>query len=545
MYEKGVEEMNTIFKDKNGKPLFVLGLQAHNSSNGCWEMIDKSILAVKQYHGNTIEVPVYWYQLEPEEGHFNLSMIEELIRRVRASGLHLVILWFGFSKNADLTYMPEWAKKEPGRFRLAVAPDGGVVPMMSPHCNETIEADARAFVELMRCIRRVDESERTVIAVQVENEVGYYPIDRCYSKKAQEDFDKGVPQELAGIELEDSGASGSDNTWLGRFGRYANEAFSSWYFGIAIERITTAGKKVYPDIPFFMNTMVGEIRQEIAGQSYASGSPVGRVLDIWKQAAPSISVFAPDIYHPCKSAYLRVCKSHARKDNPLFIPETGTGGESFAINHIHAAVDYGAIGICGFGAEHTLNSDGTLTEESRNVATTMQIIKSMSPVLLKYRGTDKLFCVTQEEFQNLSHVKREKYHITFHFTHKNEKGSILGRSLRIGSLIADNPDVFNRRGRAIIYEASPYEYFIAGVGLTARFLLRTEPNDPCPYKTYMTRTATELGALTIEEGHFTPDGKWICEFVRRGDEIDCGAFVYPGIVLRVKLNPQICQTIDW
>ena len=59
--------MQTIFKDKNGKAIYVLGLQSHNSSNGSSEMIDKSISAVKQYHGNTLEVPVYWYQLEPDE----------------------------------------------------------------------------------------------------------------------------------------------------------------------------------------------------------------------------------------------------------------------------------------------------------------------------------------------------------------------------------------------------------------------------------------------------------------------------------------------
>ena len=199
--------METIFKDKTGKPVYVLGLQAHNSSNGCWEMIDRSISAVKQYHGNTLEVPVYWYQIEPEEGRFDLNMVRTLIKKVRENELYLIILWFGFSKNADLTYMPEWAKKDTARFRLAVGPDGGVVPMMSVHCEETIEADKRAFMELISCIKAEDEAERTVLAVQVENEVGYYPIDRCYSKKAQEDFDKGVPEELNGVELEGSDAS--------------------------------------------------------------------------------------------------------------------------------------------------------------------------------------------------------------------------------------------------------------------------------------------------------------------------------------------------
>ncbi|MBR2223260.1 MAG: beta-galactosidase, partial [Christensenellaceae bacterium] len=259
--------MQTIFKDKNRKPIYVLGLQSHNSSNGSSEMIDKSISAVKQYHGNTLEVPVYWYQLEPEEGVFDLSMVEWLISRVRASGLHLVILWFGFSKNCDLTYVPNWVKADPRRFRLAHHADGGVVPMMSPHCRETIEADKKAFVRLMEGIRAFDEKERTVIAVQVENEFGLYPTDRDYSKLGQADFDLGVPAALDGVELEDSGASHRDNSWNGRFGRYANEAFSSYYFGRAIEEIASAGKEIYPDMPLYVNTSIGENRQEVGGQS--------------------------------------------------------------------------------------------------------------------------------------------------------------------------------------------------------------------------------------------------------------------------------------
>ena len=35
---------------------------------------------------------------------------------------------------------------------------------------------------------------------------------------------------------------------------------------------------------------------EIAGFSYSSGTPCGRTLDIWRRTAPSIDLFAPDIY---------------------------------------------------------------------------------------------------------------------------------------------------------------------------------------------------------------------------------------------------------
>ena len=92
---------------------------------------------------------------------------------------------------------------------------------------------------------------------------------------------------------------------------------------------------------------------------------------------------------------------------------------------------YNAIGICGFGAESTLDGNGRLTEASQKVADTMEIIRSMSPMLQKYGGTEKIFCVTQEEFQKLAYVKRKLYHITFYFTTLNEKGRPLGKNLRV------------------------------------------------------------------------------------------------------------------
>ena len=529
--------MDTIFHDRQGRPVYVLGLQAHNSSNGCWEMIDRAIAAVKQYHGNTIEAPVYWYQLEPEEGRYDLSQVRELIRRVRAAGLHLIILWFGFSKNADITYMPEWAKADPERFWMAVGPDGEVTPQISPFCEECIEADKRAFVKLMEAVRAEDESERTVLAVQVENEIGLYPLDRCYSAAAQQAFEHGVPDELMDVCVPDSGAKDAGRDWYAHFGRHAHEVFTCWHFARAIEKIAAAGKKAY-DIPMHINAVVGELRQELAGQSYSSGSPVGRMIDVYKRGAPSIALCAPDIYVAFKKGYLRVCEAHSRSNNPLFIPETGTAGDAFAVNILHAAGDYGAIGICGFGAEHTLDSHGQLLAESRPVADSMLMLFQMAPILLKHGGTGKIFTVSQEEYQDLAYVKRDKWHITFHFTAHGKKGMALGRNMRVAPLLADDPNRFEQRGRAIVYEANEHEFFIVGVGFTARFLRRAEPDDPRPYITYASRASTELAALSIEEGHFDEDGRWVCEFMRRGDEVDCGAFVYPGIVLRVKLSPK-------
>ena len=529
--------METIFKDRDGSPIYVLGLQTHNSSFCCDEMIDAAIEAVKKYHGNTLEVPIYWYKTEPSEGVYDFSEVEKLIERVRSASLKLVLLWFGSSKNADITYMPEWVKADPERFWLAQGPDGQVTAQISPFCTECYEADKRAFVELMKTVKRVDEEYRTVIAVQVENEIGIYPLDRCYSRAAQAEFDKGVPDALMDLVIPDSGARDKGRDWYEHFGRHAHEVFTCWSFAKVIENIASAGKRVY-NLPMYLNAVVGELRQELAGQSYSSGSPVGRMIDVYKRGAPSISICAPDVYLPHKSGYLRICASHTRPDNPLFIPETGTSGDAFAVNILHAAADFGAIGICGFGAEHVLKTDGELVDEARPVADSMQMLSMMAPALLRYGGTDRIFAVSQDEYQSLRHVLRKKWHITFNFTNRNGKGYLLGYNMRVCHRLADDHSLFDQRGRAIVYEANDDEFFIAGVGFTARFLRRADPYDTRPYANYMSRASTELAALTIEEGHFDSDLNWVCEFVRRGDEVDCGAFVYPGIILRVKLNPK-------
>ena len=57
--------MNRFFTDKQGNPLLLTGLQAHNSSTGT-DMLDKAIHAVKLYGGNVLETPIYWYAIEPE-----------------------------------------------------------------------------------------------------------------------------------------------------------------------------------------------------------------------------------------------------------------------------------------------------------------------------------------------------------------------------------------------------------------------------------------------------------------------------------------------
>src|ERR1700759_4726692 len=89
----------------DGEPFFILGAQVHNSSGwpgmmpGVWRSLDAM-------HANTLEVPLYWEQMEPQPGKFDFSFIDTLLRQSRAHNVHMVLLWFGTWKNGSNQYMP-------------------------------------------------------------------------------------------------------------------------------------------------------------------------------------------------------------------------------------------------------------------------------------------------------------------------------------------------------------------------------------------------------------------------------------------------------
>ena len=168
------------------------------------------------------------------------------------------------------------------------------------------------------------------------------------------------------------------------------------YQAVYIDEIAAAGKKIY-DIPMYVNAAVGDPMGE-GGFGYNSGGPVVRVLDIWKKAAPTIDLLCPDIYTPAKEYYTHFCNAYARDDNPLFIPESGFRGTSGALNVIRAIADYGAIGVCCFGAESALDENDEVNEESQETAISFQMVRNIAPLLIKYHETRNIRSLIQKEF---------------------------------------------------------------------------------------------------------------------------------------------------
>jgi len=87
----------------DGEPYLMLGVQANNSS--AWPAyLDKVWPAAETLHANTVELPIYWEQLEATQGKFDFSVVDLILRQAREHHVRLVLLWFGTWKNGSSHY---------------------------------------------------------------------------------------------------------------------------------------------------------------------------------------------------------------------------------------------------------------------------------------------------------------------------------------------------------------------------------------------------------------------------------------------------------
>lgn len=348
----------------DGKPFFILGGQAHNSS-GWPGMMPELFSAVKTMHLNTVEIPIYWEQVEAKPGKFNFSLVDTLLAQARAHQVRLVILWFGTWKNGSNHYMPEWMKREAAKYPNITGSKGQAIDSPSPIAKTTLEADIKAFTQVMHHLKQADP-QHTVIMVQVENEAGAWGSVRDYSPAAQKLFQAAVPPQLLQPEVLNSlnvpvVASG---TWQQVFGDRADEYFQAWYVASFIGKVAAAGKAEYP-LPMYVNCALREPFSNPTADTYESGGPTDNVIPIWKAAAPVIDLLAPDIYLQGSKKILKVIELYDRPNNALFVPEAAL---SFAnAKYLYEVIGRGGIGFSPFGIDANV-PEGQPAETSERLA---------------------------------------------------------------------------------------------------------------------------------------------------------------------------------
>lgn len=380
----------------DGKPFFILGGQAHNSS--AWPgMMRQLWLAAEKMHLNTLEVPIYWEQVEAEPGKFDFSMIDMLLAQAREHKVHLVLLWFATWKNGSSHYMPEWMKREPAKYPNITGAKGQPIDSPSPNTTATMEADIKAFATVMRHLKKAD-TQHTVIMMQVENESGSWGSVRDYSPLAQKLFEGNVPAELLtpGVLNALRIPTGSGGSWQKVFGDRADEYFQAWSIARFVGKVTAAGKAEYA-LPMYVNAALRDPLTNPSATNYESGGPTDNVIPIWKTAAPSIDLVAPDIYLNGSEKVLKVLDLYDRPDNALFVPEIALSPEK--VKYLYEVFAHGGIGFSPFGIDDNGNGS-TETELTERLAPFAQEYAMLSPVmreLAKWSFEGKVKAVVEHE----------------------------------------------------------------------------------------------------------------------------------------------------
>jgi hypothetical protein len=486
----------------DGKPFIVLGAQVMNSSG--WPSSIESLLAgAESMHLNTLEVPVYWENVEPEEGRFRFDTFDNIIRLARGRNLHLVMLWFGTWKNGTMDYAPAWVKNNTQRFPRMLDSGGHPVRVLTPLSEENRNADRKAFAQVMRHLKEVDGEQHTVILVQVENEPGSLFTDRDYSHKADEELAGTVPAKLT------EALGKKPGTWAQVFGAEAPECFSAYAVSTYVNAVAEAGKKEYP-LPAYVNVWLREQKNFMRpGEAYPSGGGTLNVLNIWKAMTPSLDAVAPDNYVLDYQNYQKVLAGYHRPDNPLLVPETG--GPRFASNIFYALGDFDSLGYAPFGLDAMLG-DGKVLDIAKGFADDCRLLGPSLPLIARLQGTGKLHSAVEEQYLTDRLIPSSKFDVLVQFGNLHpEYGGIFG---------TQTPGM---TGRALVAELAPDEFIVIGFDAHVQF----RP----------VRGSKEQNAqfLRVEEGTFV-DGEWQTTKVLNGDQTFFAANLpAQGATLRIKL----------
>ena len=479
-----------------GRPYLILGGQIHNSSAWPSELpqVWESMAAL---HANTLEAPVYWEQMEPREGQFDYTNVDELVKGARTHDLHLVLLWFGTWKNGNMHYVPGWVKADPKRFPNVIRPDGEPIDVLSPLSRNTQRADQAAFVALMRHLKEIDGEQHTVVMVQVENEAGNIGSVRDNSAEANRLFAGPVPADLL------QAAHKQPGTWQQAFGADADEIFQAYHQAKYLEAIAAAGKKEL-NIPYYINVWINYPAAELAqrqldkpGIGYPSGGAVQKLVGLWRALAPSIDAIGPDIYSDDPVLYRQTVEAYRRTDNPLLIPETGRD-DKYA-KYFFYALGQGAIGFAPFGVDRTgwnIFGDQPWSSHAMNFA----IIAPMSGEIAKLEFEGKVKTAVEEPGQTMQEIDFGEWQATVAFGFPQPDGR-------------QAPGTKDAHGAALVAQLGPDEFLVTGVDASVTFHLRGRQ----PW--------SRSQVVKAEQGVFEA-GAWKPLRLWNGDETDRGLWFY-------------------
>lgn len=91
----------------NGSPFLILGAELQNSSMTSASFMQSVWPKLTAAHINTALGCVTWEQIEPKEGKFDFTELDQVLQDAGAHGMKLILLWFGSFKNGMLDSCPQ------------------------------------------------------------------------------------------------------------------------------------------------------------------------------------------------------------------------------------------------------------------------------------------------------------------------------------------------------------------------------------------------------------------------------------------------------
>jgi beta-galactosidase GanA len=495
----------------DGAPFLILGAQVNNSS--AWPTVMPQVWpAIKAIHANTVEMPVYWEQLEPKPGAFDYAIVDALVAQCRKNDVHLILLWFATWKNGSPNYVPLWMKQDPARFPRMLTADGRPVASASPFSKETLEADKRAFVALMRHLKKTD-GQRTVLMVQVENEAGTWGAIRDYGPAAQKVFESAVP--AAVLAAMNKKAGNSNAGWKEVFGKDADEYFHAWAVASYVGQVAAAGKAEYP-LPLYANAALRDPISPGPAGSYESGGPTDNVIPIWKVAAPALDLLAPDIYLDDYAKVQRVLELYQRPDNPLLVPEISSAPEY--ARFFFLALGHQTIGFAPFGIDYTgfvnfpLGARRLNEEALAPFAMNYQLVGPMMRELAQLSFDGKLRAVAEKKGRPVEDLELGGWRVDVRYGLPQ---------FGFGDKPPGNPEPI---GRALVAHLGDDQFLVAG------FHCRVD------FQTTGPAAGKQRAYMKVEEGVYD-NGKFRPRRLWNGDQTDWGLnFTSTPQVLRVTVG---------
>jgi beta-galactosidase GanA len=491
---------NTTQLIVDDKPFIILGGELGNSSATTPQYMQPIWSKLKTMNLNTVLIPVYWELIEAKEGAFDFTLYQDLIIEARRNELKLVFLWFGSWKNSMSSHAPPWVKRNQDKYPRVKDNTGRSQEILSSFSDNVLQADKQAFENLMRFTKDFDSKDRTVIMVQVENEIGMLPSARDYQALANEAFKKEVPSELLQymqqnkdklvpefLQIWKTNGYKTAGNWEDIFGKglQTDEIFMAYYYSIFTNKITEGGKKNY-NLPMFVNAALNRVGR--APGVYPSAGPLPHLMDVWKAGGTAIDFLAPDFYNPDFKYW---CDLYTRQGDPLFVPEHAFDN-TVAAKSLYAIAHYEALGFCPFSIESTEKP------QDEPLSKMYGLIKELTPLITSNQGKGTIKGVLLSKANPETIIRLGKYELSC--KHDYTLSWTAGAKTEDWTL-----------GSALIIQTGEDEFYVAGTGVVVTFKHRENKD-------------FNVGLLKVDEGKFD-NNKWTIKRHLNGDQTHQGRHV--------------------